>query len=146
MKKEELPRPTILPGHVRIVSAVTALHCERLSSTSLSIGKHCAIIPLHHLQKKSLANWGQVCPGRLLLFFKKLKETDISRNLANKRLDYTLVHLQLLTLDSKDFVKLECFGKGGCGLLLDGDLLGIGGVDHAVRALRLFIVIEGAAP
>ena len=70
----------------------------------------------------------------------------ISRDLADKGLHHTSVNLQLLALDSKYFVELEGLGEGGRGLLLDGDLLGIGSVDHAVRALRLFIVIEGAAP
>ena len=57
---------------------------------------------------------------------------DFSRNLANKRLYHTPVHLQLLALDSEDFVKLKRLGEGGGGLLLDGDLLGIGRVNHTV--------------
>ena len=70
----------------------------------------------------------------------------ISRDLADKGLHHTSVNLQLLALDSKYFVELEGLGEGGGGLLLDGDLLGIGSVDHTVGALSLFIVIEGAAP
>ena len=75
-----------------------------------------------------------------------LKVERISGNLADKWLYHTSVNLQLLALDSKDFVKLKGLGEGGGGLLLDGDLLRVGGVHHAVRPLRLFIVIQRAAP
>lgn len=80
-------------------------------------------------------------------FFKGcLKFENNSVNLADKWLYHTSVDLQLLALDSKDFVKLKGLCEGGGGLLLDGDVLGVGGVDHAVRQLRLFIVIQRAAP
>lgn len=71
----ELPRPTILPGHVRVVPAVTTLHGESLASASLSIGKHCAIVTLHHLQKTSLAICSQGCPKLFLT-----KDPEAERN------------------------------------------------------------------
>ena len=69
-----------------------------------------------------------------------------SRNLANKGLNHTPINLQLLALDTKDFIELECLGEGGGGLLLNGDLLGVGCVNHTVRTLSLLAVIKRPTP
>merc|ERR1719282_869019 len=53
-------------------------------------------------------------------------------HLTNQRLHNAPIHFQLLALDAKHFVKLEGLSEGGGGLLLDGDLLGVRGVHHAV--------------
>ena len=71
----------------------------------------------------------------------KGKNVFPSQYLTNQRLHNAPIHFQLLALDAKHFVKLEGLGEGGGGLLLDGDLLGVGGVHHAVRALCLLGVV-----
>ena len=49
---EELPNLghlTIFPCHVGVISAVSSFHGESLASASLSVGKDCAVVALHHL-------------------------------------------------------------------------------------------------
>ena len=133
---------TIFPGHVGVVSAVSSFHGESLAGASLSVGEDCAVVPLHHLvsgiNKRSHATvqWPR----------NQGKKVFPSQYLTDQRLHNASIHFQLLALDAKHFVKLEGLSEGGGGLLLDGDLLGVRGVHHAVRALCLLGVVQWSAP